>query len=140
MAEEHHNKSSYEYETGVVDRDQHHEGGVETTDRGLFGFHGKKEEEKRQEEVLVSEFDEKVTVSEYEPKVENQEYEKEKEKEEKLHRSNSSSSSVSIYIYDAYDNPSICNKLRIMHETVTYPVKQLARFFFFLVGPVEKKN
>ncbi|XP_041017810.1 phosphoprotein ECPP44-like [Juglans microcarpa x Juglans regia] len=101
MAEEHHNKSSYEYETAVVDDQQV---AVEKTDRGLFNFHRKKEEEKHQEEAIVTEFDEKVTVSGCEPKVDqDQEYEKEKlEKEEKkhgllekLHRSNSSSSSSS---------------------------------------------
>ncbi|KAF5455689.1 hypothetical protein F2P56_025239, partial [Juglans regia] len=101
MAEEHHNKSSYEYETAAVDDRQVD---VEKTDRGLFNFHGKKEEEKQQEEAIVTEFDQKVTVSGCEPKVDqDQEYEKEKlEKEEKkhgllekLHRSNSSSSSSS---------------------------------------------
>lgn len=75
------------------------EGSDEIKSRGMFDFLSKKEEEKPQEEVLVTEF-EKVQVSE-EP------YEKEKpcEKEEevkgkkpglkeKLHRSTSSSSSV----------------------------------------------
>lgn len=61
---------------------------VEASDRGLFGFMGKKEEEKKcdgEGEVIASEFDEKVKVSD--------------EKEhggllQKLHRSASSSSSV----------------------------------------------
>ncbi|XP_051123803.1 phosphoprotein ECPP44-like [Andrographis paniculata] len=54
---------------------------VETTDRGLFDFAGKKKDE---DAAIASEFSEKVQVSE----------EKEK-KEEKLHRSSSSSSSSS---------------------------------------------
>lgn len=61
---------------------------VEATDRGLFDFIGKKEEEKpshaHEEEAISSELSEKVNVSEeVEPK----------EEEKKLHRSNSSSSS-----------------------------------------------
>lgn len=37
---------------------------MESKDRGLFDFMGKKEEEKPQEEVIVTEFEEKVQVSE----------------------------------------------------------------------------
>ncbi|GMH04656.1 hypothetical protein Nepgr_006496 [Nepenthes gracilis] len=69
---------------------------VETTDRGIFDFiNKKKEEEKPQEEGIVTEF-EKVHVSEHVSKEERRE-EEEKEKKhgllEKLHRSDSSSSS-----------------------------------------------
>lgn len=61
---------------------------VEATDRGLFGFGGKKEEEKKtQEQVISTEFEEKVQVSEPEHKHGGL--------VEKLHRSGSSSSSVS---------------------------------------------
>jgi len=66
---------------------------VETTDRGLFDFMKKKEEQKPQEETIVAEFQEKVQVSEPEPK-----HEEEKKHGgilEKLHRSDSSSSSSS---------------------------------------------
>ncbi|WCJ44327.1 Dehydrin family protein [Euphorbia peplus] len=65
--------------------------GVETTDRGLFDFLGKKEETKPQEEVIASEFEQKVQVSEPEHK----EAEKKPSIMEKLHRSDSSSSSSS---------------------------------------------
>lgn len=72
-------------------------GEVETSDRGLFGFGGKKEEEKKcEEEVIVTEF-EKVQVCE--EKTEDHKEEEEKKHEgllEKLHRSDSSSSSVSF--------------------------------------------
>ncbi|XP_031254593.1 phosphoprotein ECPP44 [Pistacia vera] len=90
MAEEHHNKS-HEFESTVVG-----EGAVETKDRGMFDFLGKKEEEKPQEEVIVTEFA-KVQVSEPEPKVEgpNEEEGKKPGLLEKLHRSGSSSSSSS---------------------------------------------
>lgn len=54
---------------------------VESTDRGLFDFGNKKDEET----VIASEFSEKVQVKEEEEK-----------KHEKLHRTGSSSSSVSI--------------------------------------------
>lgn len=74
---------------------------VETKDRGLFDFLGKKEEEKHkkpQEEVIVTEF-EKVKVTEPEPETkECREEEKKPGLLEKLHRSSSSSSSVSILI------------------------------------------
>lgn len=61
---------------------------VEATDRGLFGFSGKKEEEKKPEEqVICTEFEEKVQVSEPEHKHGGL--------LGKLHRSGSSSSSVS---------------------------------------------
>lgn len=93
MAEEHHNKSQ-EHEAKVGD-----EGAVETKDRGLFDFLGKKEEEKKpQEEVIATEF-EKVRVSDVEPHVVKEEHKDEEKKHgllEKLHRSGSSSSSVSI--------------------------------------------
>lgn len=72
---------------------------VEASDRGLFDFMGKKEEEKKcEEEVISTEFEEKVQVCE-----ENKEEHKEEEKKkhegllEKLHRSGSSSSSVSLF-------------------------------------------
>jgi hypothetical protein len=67
MAEHHHVKPSYESEAAPVRREDQ-QGGVETKDRGLFDFLGKKEDKKPQEEVLVSEF-EKVSVSEPKPKV-----------------------------------------------------------------------
>lgn len=69
---------------------------VEASDRGLFGLLGKKEEEKKYEEqVIVTEFEEKVQVSEVK-KEEHKEVEKKHEGLlEKLHRSSSSSSSVS---------------------------------------------
>lgn len=106
MAEEHHNKGSHEYETAVVDHDRK-EDAVESKDRGLFAdLLGKKEEEKPQEEVIVTDqFEEKVAVSEVpEPKVEKEEYKLEQEKkhdllDQKLPRSKSSSSSVSIHLY-----------------------------------------
>ncbi|KAF2310180.1 hypothetical protein GH714_007087 [Hevea brasiliensis] len=87
MAEQDHHKS-HESETPVVG------GGaaVETKDRGLFDFMGKKEEEKPQEEVIVTEFEEKVQVSDPEPKEEENKH----GLLEKLHRSDSSTSSVSI--------------------------------------------
>ena len=75
--------------------DQEYDGAatVETTDRGLFNFIGKKEEEKQpaceQEAMIASEFEEKVHVSE--PVKE----EKKESLLEKLHRSDSSSSSSS---------------------------------------------
>jgi hypothetical protein len=100
MAEEHHvhDHKCHEYETPVRE-----EGPVETKDRGLFDFLGKKEEEKHQEEAMVTEF-EKVSVSESQPKVEEYKVKEEEKKEEKkhssllekLHRSDSDSSSVSI--------------------------------------------
>lgn len=88
MAEEHHHHKTHECEPAV-------EGTVETQDRGIFDFLGKKEEEKVQEEVIVAEFEEKVQVSEPCESVE----EPKEEKHgflEKLHRSDSSSSSVSF--------------------------------------------
>ncbi|GAA4669509.1 hypothetical protein GCM10023197_26020 [Gordonia humi] len=79
----------------------------EIKDRGLFDFLGKKEAEKPQEEVIVTEF-EKVKVSDHEaphphhhePESYKVEQEEDKEKKhgsllEKLHRSDSSSSSSS---------------------------------------------
>ncbi|KAG8378044.1 hypothetical protein BUALT_Bualt08G0097200 [Buddleja alternifolia] len=68
---------------------------VETTDRGLFDFMGKKKEEKKcEEEVIATEFEQKVQVCEEkkeEPKVE--EEKKHEGLKAKLHRSDSSSSS-----------------------------------------------
>lgn len=91
MEEEHHHHKSHECgETTVVVE----ETSVERQDRGIFDFLGKKEEEKPQEEVIVTEF-EKVHVSEPEPKVEE---EKKHGLLEKLRRSDSSSSSVSFYL------------------------------------------
>ncbi|GFS46421.1 cold-regulated 47 [Actinidia rufa] len=70
----------------------HHEEAVETKDRGLFDFIGKKEEEKKpneEEDVIASEL-EKVHLSEPE-----KEEEEKHGLAEKLHRSDSSSSSSS---------------------------------------------
>ncbi|KAI3696037.1 hypothetical protein L1987_79046 [Smallanthus sonchifolius] len=65
---------------------------LEKSDRGLFGFSGKKEEESKCEETVISsEFEEKVHVSEPELKSE----EKKGSLLDKLHRSDSSSSSSS---------------------------------------------
>ncbi|XWS14397.1 hypothetical protein CRYUN_Cryun35bG0005800 [Craigia yunnanensis] len=83
MAEEHTNKAP-ECESNVGG-----EGAVETKDRGLFDFLGKKEE-KSQEEVVATEFESKVKIEE--TKVEG---EKKHTLLEKLHRSDSSSSSSS---------------------------------------------
>ena len=71
---------------------------VEATDRGLFDFMGKKEEEKKpQGEAIATDFEHKVHVS-------GPEHEEEEKKHggplEKLHRSgSSSSSSVSLFIF-----------------------------------------
>lgn len=98
MAEEIKNQQkSHEYEQSVGT-----EGAVETRDRGMLDFLGKKEEAKPQhhdQEVIATEF-EKVHVSEPQPKVEGHRKEEEEgEKKpgllDKLHRSNSSSSSSS---------------------------------------------
>ncbi|KAJ0896743.1 putative dehydrin [Helianthus annuus] len=63
---------------------------VEQSDRGLFGFGKKDEEEKKCEDgVISSEFEQKVQVTEPEPE------EKKGSLLEKFHRSNSSSSSSS---------------------------------------------
>ncbi|PON90421.1 Dehydrin [Trema orientale] len=92
MAEEIQNKS-HEYEASSKVGD---EGSVESKDRGLFDFLGKKDEEKKpQEEVISTEFGEKVKVSEEEPKHKVEEEEKKPSLLEKLHRSDSSSSSSS---------------------------------------------
>ncbi|XP_076892284.1 dehydrin COR410-like [Bidens hawaiensis] len=66
---------------------------VEQSDRGLFDFIGKKKEEenKCEEAVISSEFEQKVQVTEPEPKAE----EKKESLLAKLHRSDSSSSSSS---------------------------------------------
>ncbi|KAG6644704.1 phosphoprotein ECPP44-like [Carya illinoinensis] len=98
MAEEQHNTSSHEYQTAPVVDHGRQEDAVESKDRGLFDFLGKKEEEKPQEEVIGTKFEEKVSVSAVpEPKLEKEEYKEEKKGDvsEKLHRSNSSSSSSS---------------------------------------------
>lgn len=90
MPYNHHERKSDEPSDAAATTEAHE---VEASDRGLFGFVGKKEEEKKcdgegegEGEVIASEFDEKVKVSD--------------EKEhggllQKLHRSASSSSSVS---------------------------------------------
>jgi hypothetical protein len=73
---------------------------VESTDRGLFDFMGKKP---TQEEVIASEFDNKAKICEdehvvepkIEPKVEVEEEKKHSSLLEKLHRSDGSSSSSS---------------------------------------------
>ncbi|KAJ8540847.1 hypothetical protein K7X08_001663 [Anisodus acutangulus] len=69
---------------------------MEATDRGLFNFLGKKEEEKptqaHEEHAISSEFGEKVKVSEHKEEEKKEEHRKE---EKKLHRSSSSSSSSS---------------------------------------------
>lgn len=102
MAEEiNKQQKSHEYEPSVGT-----EGAVETKDRGMLDFLGKKEEEKPQhhdQEVIATEF-EKVHVSEPQPKVEeHRKVEKEEEKKpgllDKLHRSTSSSSSVSFCFF-----------------------------------------
>lgn len=73
---------------------------VESSDRGLFGYGGKKEEEKYEETVIAAEFEEKVQVCEEEKKEDYKEEEKKHEGLlEKLHRSDSSSSSVSSSIH-----------------------------------------
>lgn len=76
---------------------------VETSDRGLFGFGGKKEEEEKcQETVIATEFEQKVQVCEEEKKEEHKEEEEKKQHEgllEKLRRSDSSSSSVRSQTY-----------------------------------------
>lgn len=99
MAEEH-QKTVHESEPAVAG-----EGSVESKDRGLFDFLGKKEEKKPEEEVIASELDQKVHVSEQPlpPKVEETKVEEEEKKPsllEKLHRSGSSSSSVSKLVFD----------------------------------------
>lgn len=94
MAEE---NKSHEYATKVGGED----GTVETKDRGLFDFLGKKEEEKKPQEVhegLVTGFDEKVKISEAE--------EKKHGLFEKHHRQDNSSSSVSIYKFRNIISPS----------------------------------
>ena len=100
MAEEHTNKAP-ECESNIGG-----EGAVETKDRGLFNFFGKKEE-KPQEEVIATEF-EKVKIEE--TKVQEEQKKEGEEKNhsllEKLHRSDSSSSSVSTltFFYVVNDN------------------------------------
>ncbi|KAH7567059.1 hypothetical protein JRO89_XS07G0011500 [Xanthoceras sorbifolium] len=122
MAEEHHQKSSsHEFEPKVAG-----EGTVETTDRGLFDFLGKKKEEKPQDQEVINttaaEFDQKVQVSEQHepPKVEEgknftdllEKVEEEKPEEkkpgllQKLHRSgSSSSSSVTVPVEVIHQEP-----------------------------------
>lgn len=88
MAEEHHHTTCEQV------------GSDEIKDRGMFDFLSKKEGEKPQEEVIVTEF-EKVRVSEEPCHAKEEPCEKEEEVKvektglmEKLHRSTSSSSSV----------------------------------------------
>ncbi|KAF3573536.1 hypothetical protein F2Q69_00062578 [Brassica cretica] len=72
------------------------EASAEVTDRGLFGFLGKKREETKPEETIDSEFEHKVHTSEpVVPEVKHEEEEKKHSLLEKLHRSDSSSSSSS---------------------------------------------
>lgn len=49
---------SHEYETKTKAGEE--SGAAETRDRGLFGFMGKKKEEKPQEEVPATEYEEKT--------------------------------------------------------------------------------
>ncbi|GAB4832986.1 hypothetical protein Ancab_007007 [Ancistrocladus abbreviatus] len=101
MADQEHN---YDHHHQQEDKTINSEEAVpmEAIDRGILDFMKKKDEEKLQEEVIVTEF-ENVHVSEHEPKVEHMKEEdhKEDEKEkkhgllEKLQRSDSSSSSSS---------------------------------------------
>lgn len=111
MAEEYNKSQDREYE-GKAGEYEEGSGACaaecgEVKDRGLFDFLGKKEAEKPQEEVIVTEF-EKVKVSDHEaphphhhePESYKVEQEEDKEKKhcsllEKLHRSDSSSSSSS---------------------------------------------
>lgn len=100
-----HNKPSVEETTTGAN--------VESTDRGLFDFLGKKEEEKpthaHEEQAISSEFGEKVKVGEEEHK------EEEKKKEEKkLHRSSSSSSSSVSQFINTYVK-SINIKTRVLY-------------------------
>ncbi|KAE8690321.1 lysine-specific histone demethylase 1-like protein 1-like [Hibiscus syriacus] len=86
MAEEHANKVSGFDEQGAV----------ESKDRGMFDFLGKKEEQKAepQHEAVATEF-EKVKIEETKTGEEHKESEKKPSLLEKLHRSDSSSSSSS---------------------------------------------
>ncbi|GAB4828410.1 hypothetical protein Ancab_035408 [Ancistrocladus abbreviatus] len=101
MADQEHNYDHHHQQEGEIIKSEEAVP-VESTDRGIFDFMKKKDEEKPQEEVIVTEF-EKVHVSEHEPKVEHAKKEEHKEAEkenqhsllEKLHRSGSSSSSSS---------------------------------------------
>ncbi|KAE8704478.1 hypothetical protein F3Y22_tig00110450pilonHSYRG00264 [Hibiscus syriacus] len=81
----------YEVKSSVAGEEE-----VESKDRGLFDFMGKKEEEKPQEEVLVTEFD-KVKIEESKPEKEGED----KKKHgllKKLHRSDSSSRHQSLAV------------------------------------------
>lgn len=109
VAEEERSNDQYGQPTTVVGVDEVAVAPVETKDRGLFDFMGKKEEEKDKkpqddEEVIVTEF-EKVKVSEPEPEPETKEECKEEGGEKKdglfrkLQKSSSSSSSVSTSSY-----------------------------------------
>lgn len=93
---------------------------VEATDRGLFGFVGKKKEEKKcdgEGKVIASEFDEKVKVSEEK---------KEESKEhggllQKLRRSTSSSSSVSSLCYSYTSHVLVtCIRLSRRYQIMIY--------------------
>lgn len=97
MKYEHHHESKVEEpcETAAVPKVEEYPA-VEASDRGLFGFGGKKEEKKCEEEVMIAdEFEHKVQVC-----PEKKEYVEEEKKHEglieKLRRSDSSSSSVSL--------------------------------------------
>ncbi|KAK8623251.1 hypothetical protein V6N13_118139 [Hibiscus sabdariffa] len=93
MAEEHTNKVA-QFESNVGGDNE----AVESKDRGMFDFLGKKEEEqpKPQQEAIATEF-EKVKIDESNSKAEDGHEEGEKQHSllEKLHRSDSSSSSSS---------------------------------------------
>ncbi|KAK6939044.1 Dehydrin [Dillenia turbinata] len=91
---EHEHESHGEYEEPKVVTTSEERAGVESTDRGLFDFMGKKEKPYKEEEVLVTEFDKKVQVSEYEPPKEEYKEEKKEGFLAKLDRSDSSSSSI----------------------------------------------
>jgi hypothetical protein len=84
-----------EYNPNPQPHHHHNEESVESTDRGLFDFIKKKEEAEKpvqEEQVFVSEFDDKVQISEH---VEEKKHDHHETLAEKFHRSDSSSSSSS---------------------------------------------
>lgn len=100
---------------------------VEVQDRGVFDFLGKKkEQEKPQEEVIATEFDQKVTVSE-EAEKKQDEGEKKHTLLEKLHRSDSSSSSVSA-CKNIYNNLFIDHTMNNFKSTYLSYYKLLTLF------------
>ncbi|KAK3424999.1 hypothetical protein EUGRSUZ_F01726 [Eucalyptus grandis] len=91
---DHESKTTHECETPVVQ-----EGTMETRDRWLFDFMGKKKEEEgetKQEEVMAAEFQEKVKVEECVVEEEDKEKEKKHGHLKELYRSIIGSSSLSI--------------------------------------------